>query len=73
MGPEVGVKVSGLVKMPTAHPAAQIPLSILALCLRGGGRGAVWRAVSPGVAPFCIALGVPHSMGDEAVPAKGAC
>ena len=70
VGPEVGVEVSGLVETPTAHLADQIPLSVLALRLRGGGRGAVGRAVSARGAAFRVAVGVPHSVSDEAVPAK---
>lgn len=72
VGPEVGVEVRGLVKTPAANLAAQIPLSILAQCLRGGSRGAVRRAVSSRGAAVRIALGVPHAVSDEAVPAKRA-
>lgn len=72
VGPEVGVEVRGLVETPPAHLAAQIPFSVLAQCLRGGGRRAVGRAVSTGGAAVCIALGVPHAVRDEAVPAEGA-
>lgn len=73
MGPEVGVEVRGLVETPAAHLAAQVPVSVLALSLGGGGGGAVRGAVSAGGAAVGVALGVPHSVGDEAVPAEGAC
>lgn len=73
VGPEVGVEVSGLVETPAAHSAAQVPVSVLSLRLRrGGSRGAVRRAVGAGGAAVRVALGVPHSVSDEAVPAEGA-
>lgn len=72
VGPEVGVEVRGLVETPPAHLAAQIPFSVLAQHLRGGGGRAVRRAVSAGGAAVRIAVGVPHAVCDEAVPAEGA-
>lgn len=72
MGPEVGVEVRGLVETPAAHLAAQIPLSVLAQRLRGGGGRAVGRAVSAWGATVGVALGVPHAVSDEAVPAERA-
>lgn len=72
VGPEVGVEVRGLVETPAAHLAVEIPVSVLALPLRGAGGGAVRRAVSAGGAAVRVALGVPHSVSDEAVPAEGA-
>lgn len=72
VGPEVGVEVRGLVETPAAHLAAQIPLSVLGQCLRRGGGRAVRRAVSARGAAVGIALGVPHAVSDEAVPAEGA-
>lgn len=73
VGPEVGVEVSGLVETPATHLAAQVSVSILALRLWGGGSGrAVRRAVGTGCAAVCVALGVPHSVSDEAVPAERA-
>lgn len=72
MGPEVGVEVRGLVETPAAHLAAQVPLSVLAQRLRGGGGRAVRGAVNSRGAAVCVALGVPHAVSDEAVPAEGA-
>lgn len=73
VGPEVGVEVRGLVESPAAHLAAQVSVSVLALCLRRtGGWRAVWRAVGAGGAAVRVALGVPHSVSDETVPAERA-
>lgn len=72
VGPEVGVEVRGLVETSAAHLAAQIPVPVLAQRLGGGGRRAVRRAVGTRGAPFCVTLGVPHAVSDEAVPAEGA-
>lgn len=73
VGPEVGVEVRGLVESPAAHLAAQVSVSVLALCLRrtGGGR-AIWRALGAGGAAVRVALGVPHSVSDETVSAERA-
>lgn len=72
VGPEVGVEVRGLVETPAAHLANQIPVAVLSLRQRGGGGRAVRRAVSAGGAAVRVALGVPHSVSDEAVPAERA-
>lgn len=72
VGPEVGVEVRGLVETPAAHLTAQVPLSVLALRLRGAGGRAGRRAVSARGAAIRVALGVPHAVGDEAMPAQRA-
>lgn len=72
VGPEVGVEVRGLVETPAAHLAAQVPLPVLALGLRGGRRRAVGRARRARGAAVHVALGVPNAVSDEAVPAQGA-
>lgn len=72
VGPEVGVEVCGLAETSAAHFAAQVPVSVLAQRLRGGGGGAVRRGVDPHGAAVAVALGVPHAVGDEAVPAERA-
>lgn len=72
MGPEVSVEVRGLVETPSAHPAAQVPVSVLAQRLRGGGGRAVRGAVGAGVAALRLALRVPDAVSDEAVPAERA-
>lgn len=72
VGPEVGVEVRGLVETAAAHLAAQIPLAVLTLRLRGGGRRTVGRAMSARGAAVCVGLGVPHAVSDKAVPAERA-
>lgn len=72
VGPEVRVEVRRLVETPPAHPAAQVPVSVLALRQGGSGEGSVRRARGAGAAALRVALRVPHSVGDEAVPAEGA-
>lgn len=72
MGPKVGVEVRGLVKTPAAHLAAQVPISVLTLRLGGAGGRAVGGVVGARGAAVGVALGVPHAVGDEAVPAEGA-
>lgn len=73
VGPEVGVEVRGLVESPAAHLAAQVSVSVLALCLRRTGSGrAIWRALGARGPAFRVALGVPHSVSDETVSAERA-
>lgn len=71
VGPEVSVEVRGLVETPAAHLAAQVAIAVLAQRLRGGGRREAGGVVSARGAPFGVAVGVPHAVGDEAVPAEG--
>lgn len=72
VGPEVSVEVRGLVETPAAHLADQVPISVLALRLRGAGGRAVGRGVGALGAALRVAVGVPHAVSDEAVPAEGA-
>lgn len=70
VGPEVCVEVRGLIEAPAAHPAAEV--SVLSVGLRGGAGGAVRRTVRPLGATLPVAMGVSHSVGDEAVAAQRA-
>lgn len=70
VGPEVRVEVCRLVEAPPTNLAAQVAVSVLQMCQRGGSAwGGAGRA---GGAALRVALRVSHPVRDEAVPAEGA-